>query len=237
MTILVARKKENNERVSIFEYKDEMKGTLICEEGHELIAKRGAKKKFHFAHKRKEDDDCICNREKGTWHCWHQARIQKEYIEIIYPGRKHIADCKNKDGLVIEFQKSIVPEATIVEREQYYKNMIWVFCADQHDFETTEQFKDLVLLRLVKGSKYFLAAKKPTYLDWTNKKQMLKILGRKKNYLLGQYVDIEEFDSCYLQEILNPNPDKKETKLDYCYEKTTNAEQENKLKEWKCEKW
>jgi len=233
MTILVAKNKHTGERVSIFEYQDEMKNDLICDEGHELLARRGTKKMYHFAHKKKEFDiNCICSREKGTWHCWHQKRIQKEYIEIIYPERKHIADCRNKSGLVIEFQKSIVPEKVILEREQYYNKMIWVFCMDEHDFEILEQKKDLVRLKMIKGSKYFLCAKKPTYLDWSQKKDMIKVLGYKKNEIIGKFIDIDDFDQSYLQDILISNADKKETKIIIDYEKSMPNEEQEMLKKW-----
>lgn len=229
MPILIAY--SGKERISIYEYSNE---DVKCPEGHSLFAKRGQKNQWHFAHKKKEDEDsCSCSKEKGEWHCWHQNRINKNNIEIFFEKRKHIADCVNEDGLVIEFQKSTIPKETIEERERYYKNMIWVFCMDFHDFEKVKEYKNLVHIKIIKGSKYFLEATKETYLDCSHKRTMMKVLGKIKNDLVVQLLELDDFDNKFLKNIILPNADKRITGIFSDYEKATEEEIKSKLKQWK----
>lgn len=230
MSILIAYNNQK-ERISIFEYDNEK---VFCFEGHPLVAKRGKKNQWHFSHQNKSDDSsCPCSKEKGEWHCWHQNRIKKNHIEIYFEKGKHIADCVNKSGVVIEFQKSVIPKSTITEREDYYKNMIWVFCMDYHDFETIRINKNIAHIRLLKGSKYFLEANKPCYLDYSHKQTMMKVLSKKKNELLVQFIPLSKFDSDYLDGILNAKYDKRDSCLQEEYESASQKEIEETRKKWK----
>lgn len=230
MSILIAYT-ENKERISIYEYTNQQ---VFCNEGHCLVAKKGQKNQWHFAHRRKEEEDsCPCSREKGEWHCWHQGRIKKENIEIPFSSRKHIADCVNKDGLVIEFQKSTIPKSTIQERELFYKNMIWVFCMDYHDFEIVNKYKNILHLKILKGSKYFLDATTIVYLDSSHKKTMMKLEGKKKSDILVSLLDLNDFDEQYLKDILVKDADKRITGLQEEYECASNKELLDIKKKWK----
>lgn len=239
MTILIAYT-TNKARVSIFEYNDSMKSSLFCPENHALIARRGQKQMWHFAHKKSDElTDCSCSKEKGSWHVWHQNRIQKQNIEVYYAQGKHIADCVNKDGLVIEFQKSTIPRSTIEERESFYKNMIWVFCMDYHDFEIVQQYKNIVHLKLLKGNKYFFDAKKPTILDTSIKNTMMNVVGRRKKGtdLLVTLMELEDFDRLYLKDILVPNPSNRQFQLHMEYDVASELELETMKREWKFLAW
>lgn len=44
----------------------------------------------------------------------------------LFTGEKHIADVKNSNGLVLEFQHSPIHPKEVNSREKFYEEMIWV---------------------------------------------------------------------------------------------------------------
>lgn len=106
----------------------------IC--GGEVISKCGNIKIWHWAHK--TGIECDNFKEPETkWHIDWKSYFKKEEQEVViekteffedgcsYP-KKHRADVKTKEGLVIEFQNSPISPEKIQEREDFYENMIWI---------------------------------------------------------------------------------------------------------------
>jgi competence protein CoiA len=96
--------------------------------GHTAIARCGELKIWHWAHKGK----LICDPwwEKETeWHREWKGKFPKACQEIVHyaeNGEKHIADVKNDQGYVIEFQHSLIKPEERKARENFYKTMIWI---------------------------------------------------------------------------------------------------------------
>ena len=93
----------------------------ICNE--EVIAKCGSIKIWHWAHKNKEDCDSWYEPE-SQWHLDWKNEFPKEQQEFSI-GR-HRADIRTKDRWIIELQNSSISSEEIIERENYYKRMIWL---------------------------------------------------------------------------------------------------------------
>ncbi len=110
----------------------------IC--GEEVIAKCGDIKIWHWAHK--SDFECDSFGEPETkWHLEWKDNFPEETQEVIIEKniiqtidktkpfkelKKHRADVKTKNGLILEFQNSPISPEKIHEREWFYENMIWI---------------------------------------------------------------------------------------------------------------
>jgi competence protein CoiA len=99
-----------------------MKGTYcdICNK--EVIPKCGQIKVWHFAHKVSNDCDSW-SEEETQWHKDWKDKFPKECQEVKVGN--HRADIKCND-IIIEFQHSPLSSEQIIERENFYPNMIWV---------------------------------------------------------------------------------------------------------------
>lgn len=93
-----------------------------------MVARCGARRVWHWAHKRGP----VCD---GWWQPetqWHRAWKDnfpvdwQEYICEGDGGERHIADILTPHGLVIEFQHSSLPDSEQAARETFYRNMVWV---------------------------------------------------------------------------------------------------------------
>ena len=64
------------------------------------------------------------------WHRGWKENFPREWQEVIQfdkqTNEKHIADVRTDTGLVIEFQHSYINPAERRQREDFYKNMIWI---------------------------------------------------------------------------------------------------------------
>ncbi len=92
-----------------------------------VIASCGEIYIWHWKHK----NSCDSWFEPETeWHLDWKEQFPEDWQEFIIEdnatGIKHIADIKTAEGMVIEFQNSPISSAEIKEREEFYKNMIWV---------------------------------------------------------------------------------------------------------------
>jgi len=116
----------NIENNKIEASKDIKEATCPCC-GDYVTAKCGDIRAWHFSHKSKSD--CIY-KPMTDWHYDWQNNFNKDFLEIIQiddkTGEKHIADVKNSNGVVIEFQHSPISISEIESRESFYENMIWV---------------------------------------------------------------------------------------------------------------
>lgn len=102
--------------------------------GEPVVAKCGKIYVWHWAHKKKSD--CSDWYEPETqWHKdWkNQFPIECQEVVVTNPekGKRHIADVRLPNGLVIEFQNSPISSDTIEQRELFYDEMIWVINADK----------------------------------------------------------------------------------------------------------
>ena len=95
--------------------------------GEKVISKCGEINVWHWAHEAKINCDYFGEHETA-WHRDWKKCFAKENTEIIIQndGKKHIADVCYK-GKVLELQNSPISPDQINERENFYKNMIWVF--------------------------------------------------------------------------------------------------------------
>jgi len=94
-----------------------------------MIAKCGAQKIHHWAHKKSQNCDPWWETET-EWHRHWKNQYPESYQEIIVTdsitGKKHRADIKTPENLTIEFQYSPITLKERKEREASYKNLIWV---------------------------------------------------------------------------------------------------------------
>jgi len=219
MSILIAYiDNDQSKRVHINDYDHKLhKDKIFCAHGHAVIGKQGNKMTWHYAHVNATDSDC--SREMGEWHHWWQGRVFTDFLEIIIErdeGKlhiKHIADMINGNNVVVEFQKSVVPDKIISERERFYDNMIWVFCCVDHQIEIIKQHGRYMKVQLIRGSKYFVEAKKTSFLDF-DKKGVLELLKIKnatkvKPDLYVKIWTLAEFDERYMKGCLKPDADKR----------------------------
>lgn len=110
-----------------------LRATCPCCNG-EVIAKCGDIYVWHWAHK--HESECANWHEPETeWHKnWKECFPLKNREVLVInkeTGKRHIADIKLPNGLVIEFQNSPISSETISQRESFYKKMIWVINANE----------------------------------------------------------------------------------------------------------
>src|SRR5579883_2766713 len=198
---------DDGTRIHIAEYTDNMRGRLRCSHGHDIIAKQGEKVMHHFAHK--AGSTCSCSKEMSEWHTYHQGRILPQYLEqrMIQNDKLHIADAKCH-GVVIEYQHSPISKNTIIERETFYDNMIWVFDASNLSIEIVKRHKDLIKFRQTSGPRYCFDTNKPTFLDFTQR-GYVEILKKKGSFIYGKYISFSDFDKRYLSGCLRDKCDKR----------------------------
>jgi hypothetical protein len=192
-----------NYRIHIDDYNPILHENKVqCEEGHFLIAKRGAVRDSHFCHKAGEGNGS-CSKGTGTWHLWWQNRLLPQNIEFRFTkydnnGSKilKIADIINvigqyKDTLsIVELQNSKMSEEEMAFREAFYTRpdllsewglpkckatLTWVFNLNDCDIQIDHIFGDVVCFRWIKGSKYMLAAKARTFMD-QGRRDLLEII-------------------------------------------------------------
>jgi hypothetical protein len=179
------------------------KGRVKCPEGHDVVGKKGEKVIWHYAHTKGQE--CKAAREMGPWHKWWQDRVEPDCLEIRMKrnGVLHIADMQNGDDTVVEFQKSVVKPEIIREREEFYGDMIWVFCCTELVSKVVAQRGRFMKLKITQGSRYFLEARKKTFLDF-DRKGVLELLSvdstKKSNTILFVRIwTLAEFDAVYMR--------------------------------------
>lgn len=117
---------ENGKRITPFP-----QGKSFCQvcDGA-MIAKCGEIYRWHWQHVRERNCDSWKEHETA-WHRTWKERFPEEWREVIIArdGEKHIADIHTNSGTVIEFQNSPISSTTILVRESFYGNMLWVINA------------------------------------------------------------------------------------------------------------
>jgi len=94
----------------------------------EVLAKCGDINLWHWAHTAKTSCDSWSEPE-SAWHLLWKSIVPTTHCEVVIGC--HRADIVNAYGVVIELQHSSLSPAEIREREDFYKNMVWVFDAGQ----------------------------------------------------------------------------------------------------------
>ena len=169
----------------------------------EVIAKCGEINTWHWAHKSAIECDTWAEGET-EWHLSWKSIVKKEFCEVKIGN--HRADIKGFCG-VIELQNSPISTSEIKERENHYKNMIWLFKADNYHISLSD-----------KGSycgfiwkwprKSIITSKSRVYFDLGNKKILeIKKIRKYPNYGpkfggWGYLLSYKDFLSRYFNEIL-----------------------------------
>ncbi|TDW52091.1 competence protein CoiA-like protein [Flavobacterium sp. 270] len=96
----------------------------------EVIGKCGEIYIWHWQHVHNADCD-LWKEGETEWHRVWKNKFPVDWQETIIEknNEKHIADIFTPNGIVIEFQNSMISSSTIVEREKFYEKMIWVINA------------------------------------------------------------------------------------------------------------
>lgn len=224
MSILISYLDGNaTKRLHINDYDKVLhKGRVKCPEGHDVVGKKGEKVIWHFAHVK--GVECSASREMGSWHKWWQDRVESDCLEIrmIKNGKLHIADMQNGDDTIIEFQKSVVRPEVIRQREEFYINMIWIFCCVDIVTKIVSQSGRFVKLKMIQGSHFFLEARKKTFLDF-DRRGVLELLEvgstRKTNTILYCRIwTLSEFDNFYMRGCLKEKATNRIDRQPYFFE-------------------
>lgn len=104
-----------------------------------LKPKCGAINRWHFAHTTKENCDPWYEPE-SDWHRDWKRFVDNNHREVVIVrnGKKHIADITT--GIVIiELQHSHLSFTDRIEREEFYKNMIWIVHVKRERFTIRER--------------------------------------------------------------------------------------------------
>ena len=96
----------------------------------QLIPKCGMIKVWHWAHKANYDCDSWSEGET-IWHINWKKVVKPENCEVIITrgNKTHRADIVNRLGRVIELQHSSISLKKILERQDFYKFIYWLFDA------------------------------------------------------------------------------------------------------------
>ena len=138
---------ETGEKINIVDYTDrDIK--VFSPLGKPLIGRRGNKNVHHFSHRYSGDRDSWAHPIMTPWHYSYQTICRPERVEVRIEkeGVLHIADIFTDKGLVVELQHSSIYDDDILEREQFYGDMIWLF---DYSLRTTPQGKQIFRGRVI----------------------------------------------------------------------------------------
>ena len=128
-----------------------------------LIAKCGEIKIWHWAHKSNfECDDW--SEPESEWHKEWKDNFSKEQQEFVMG--KHRADIRTSKRWIIELQNSPLSSDKIVERENYYKKMIWLLNGETlAKGLRLRNKKEIITFRWKSPPKSWWFSNKPIYID------------------------------------------------------------------------
>jgi hypothetical protein len=120
-------------KVHISDYVREMKGNITCAAcSGGLIAKRGALRVHHYAHRVACTAYAASTEPMTSWHAAWQEICLPQHVEVpveaTIAGRavRCIADIRCANGTVIEVQHSPISSTEMLKREAVHDDMIWV---------------------------------------------------------------------------------------------------------------
>lgn len=97
--------------------------------GKEVVAKCGAIKVHHWAHKQEKDCDPWWESET-EWHRQWKNHFPENYREVTFhdpaTGEIHRADVHTPSGITIEFQNSSISISELESRNKFYQDLVWV---------------------------------------------------------------------------------------------------------------
>ncbi|MCA1800153.1 MAG: competence protein CoiA [Actinobacteria bacterium] len=138
--------------------------------GEQLVSKCGTIKMWHWAHA--PDSECVFATAPEThWHRRWKKTFPKENVEVIIGAKR--ADIYI-NGLVIELQNSSISVPEIQDREQHYKDMVWVVNGEHFEDNFDLREKDAYYTFRWKWSRrIWQKATKPVYIDFHDKTLLL----------------------------------------------------------------
>lgn len=184
--------------------------------GNEVVSKCGEKVIWHWAHLSKVKCDHWWENET-EWHRDWKDQFSKEEQEVVCfadDGEKHIADVKLKNGFVLEFQHSPIQKVEVIQRNNFYQDIIWIVnglrrAADYSNFCTAlkngQKINNIPLTFIVKIDSHRLFEdwgrySKPIFIDFSEEDL---ILGKTLWLLLPTYDDEKvQINQVYFPDLL-----------------------------------
>jgi len=159
----------------------------LCKD--EVISKCGNIKIWHWSHKSNKDCDDWYEPE-SKWHLDWKNEFPKEQTEVSIG--KHRADIINSNKVIIELQNSIISSENIIEREMFYKNMIWLLNGKTlAKGLKLKKKKEIITFRWKSPPKSWWFAKKDIYVDFSDKQ-------KEKKTWVKEYTDYSDYwDNIY----------------------------------------
>lgn len=93
-----------------------------------MIAKCGDVRVWHWAHQGRRTCDHWWESET-PWHRAWKSEFPIHWQEVIHQsesGEKHIADVRNENGVILEFQHSSLSPDEREARETFYRELVWI---------------------------------------------------------------------------------------------------------------
>lgn len=96
--------------------------------GAELLVREGNYRVRHWWHVGGRQCDPDWYEPKGPWHHYWQNQFPESWREFVMERDdvKHIADIRTPTKIVLEIQWSAISHDKILQREDFYQNMIWI---------------------------------------------------------------------------------------------------------------
>lgn len=129
-------------------YSGQIAFCAFCKE--KVIGKCGKIYIWHWQHVHNANCD-LWKEGETEWHRAWKNKFPYDWQEKIIEKKdeKHIADIFTTNGIVIEFQNSMISSSTIAEREIFYEKMIWVINAQTFKNNlVTEKISDKLLVEI-----------------------------------------------------------------------------------------
>jgi competence CoiA-like predicted nuclease len=145
-----------------------------------LIAKCGEIKIWHWAHRSGIQCDPWAEPETA-WHLgWKLWLMEHRHarIEVRMAGGKHRADAVMLNGDVVELQHSPIDPATIREREEFYRHMVWLYNATGHRWWSRCEFFAKEKFWWKHGAPSLCAHNSPVWWDGTQSLSCVRIFMR-----------------------------------------------------------
>ncbi|KQO28419.1 hypothetical protein ASF10_23095 [Flavobacterium sp. Leaf82] len=165
----------------------------FCKE--KVIGKCGKIYIWHWQHV--HNANCDSWKEGETdWHRAWKNKFPFDWQEkiIVKNDEKHIADIFTTNGIVIEFQNSMISSSTIAQREKFYEKMIWVINAQTFKKNlVTENISDKLLAEI---ERHYLTKRSSLEMHNSLKLQNLK---KKQKTLISEIqskeIELKELES------------------------------------------
>ncbi len=144
-----------------------------------VISKCGKIKIWHWSHKKGVDCDPFGESET-RWHIDWKNEFPKEQQEILI--KNHRADIKT-NKIIIELQNSPLSPKKIIERENFYKNMIWLLNGKIIAKGINLREKNgIITFRWKNPPKSWWFAKKPIYIDFKDTQKKIFVYNKELYY-------------------------------------------------------